>query len=280
MFKTNSRFAALAEEVPLGKDLKKNKKNNEPEKKVKNEETSSEDNKFKNEINSFKSDENSFKRNFDRPQRYDDRSRNSYTNRYSKEEQERRQKEEQLRKEEDERIKTENFEKSMAPENFPDLVTTTKKEVAPQKNYISFVEKINTEVVKKKDESKYEDPDLVNLKPGWAISKFDPVTNRIITKYKESNQPTPIEKTENELAYDVLKALCDLHERRTAEYIEMWGYDTWEKMFRSPNWDYEYFDRLDQEYEEEMERLAEEESGENEDFVTDYDRHNNYWKNY
>ena len=33
----------------------------------------------------------------------------------------------------------------------------------------------------------------------------------------------------------------------------MWGYDTWEKMYRFQNYDYEYFDKLDEEYERMME---------------------------
>ena len=43
----------------------------------------------------------------------------------------------------------------------------------------------------------------------------------------------------------------------------MWGYDTWEKMYRFPNYDYEYFDKLDELYEE------------RENADTDYDSDNN-----
>ena len=274
MFKNNSRFAALAEDVSLSKENKKNKKIEQP-KIVEPEIVKSE------ERNSFKNEGNSFKRNYDRPQRnFDDRGgeRNYYTNRYSKEQHERIAKEEKMREEEEKRIKAENLVKAMAPENFPTLVGQ-KIETIQQKNYISFAEKIKTEVIKKpkKDESE-EEIEFKNLKPGWAISKFDPVSRKIITKYKETNEPKPREKTEEECAYDVLYALCDLHERRTAEYIETWGYDTWEKIFRSPTWDYEYFDRLDQEYEEAMEKLENNNSEEEE--TMDYDRHNNYWNHY
>jgi hypothetical protein len=37
----------------------------------------------------------------------------------------------------------------------------------------------------------------------------------------------------------------------------MWGYDNWEKMFRFPNYDYDYFKRLDEEDEEDEEDAAE-----------------------
>jgi hypothetical protein len=38
-----------------------------------------------------------------------------------------------------------------------------------------------------------------------------------------------------------------------------WGYNEYEKMFISPNYDSEYFDKLDAKYEEEMEKLREQE---------------------
>ena len=39
------------------------------------------------------------------------------------------------------------------------------------------------------------------------------------------------------------------------KYINDWGYHEYEKMFISPNYDPEYFDKLDAKYEEEMEKL-------------------------
>jgi hypothetical protein len=286
IFKTNSRFAALAEDVPF---TKKNKKNLAPENpKIEENNSFKNDggnsfkndggNSFKNEGNSFKNEGNSFKNNYEKPQsNYEDRGGvNCYTNRYSKENQEKRAQEEKLREEEKKRIKEENLTKSMAPENFPTLISTPLKEKnIPQKKNISFVEKLSTKNSKKVEE--IEDFDFKHLKPGWCIIKKDPNTGKTIFKTKG----TFIEEKsiEDNSHIEVLNALVALHEKRTAEYIELYGYDTWEKMFRSPTWDYEYFDRLDQEYEEEMERLQEEEDAkEKEDFSTDYDKHNNYWK--
>jgi hypothetical protein len=89
IFKSNSRFAALAEDAPFNK---KNKKNSPPPEISKVEENNS----FKSDNNSFKSDNNSFKKDYERPQRnYEDRGGvNYYTNRYSKENQEKRAQEE------------------------------------------------------------------------------------------------------------------------------------------------------------------------------------------
>jgi hypothetical protein len=274
IFKTNSRFSVLAEEKTDTKHHdKETKKNKEHERE-----------KEKSGVNSFKSENNSFKRDYEsRPYRnFDDRNqRNFYTNKLTKEQQERIAREEQLRKEQEEKLKAEKFASDMAPENFPDLVTI-KKEIKTQPNYISFLDKVKSEIIEtNNNEDEEEDLDFKNLKPGWAISKMDPVTKKIVTKYKETNEPNPREKTENEIGYDILCALTNLHERRTQEYIDMWGYDTWQKMFRFPDYDYEYFDRLDEEYEEEMARLEEEENKEyDSEFTNDKDRYENYWKNY
>jgi len=280
IFKKNSRFAALADEPnetkkkEIKKDIKKDTNKNEIVE-IKNE-----GNSFKNEGNSFKNEGNSFKNegNYNRyPSRdyRDNNQRNYYSNKFSKEQLERINREEQLRKEEEEKLKAEKFAKDMAPENFP-VLAKSKIENKTQNSYISFSDKLKTEVEEKNStEDELEDIDYKNLKPGWILIKKDPLTKKIITKYKESLQPPPREKTEKECALDALNALVTLHEKRTNEYIEIFGYDTWEKMFRFPDYDYDYFDRLDEEYEEEMARLEEEENNEYDSDFTN-DKHYNY----
>jgi hypothetical protein len=51
--------------------------------------------------------------------------------------------------------------------------------------------------------------------------------------------------------------LTYLHKKRTQEYIDAWGYDEWEHMYRFPNYDYDYFDKLDEKYEREIQRQEE-----------------------
>jgi hypothetical protein len=66
--------------------------------------------------------------------------------------------------------------------------------------------------------------------------------------------------------------LCNLYEKRTNEYIEMYGYDTWEKKFRYHDYDYDWVDRLDEEYELRMEKLyGYEEDGEDEYYTSEQD---------
>ena len=239
LFKPNSRFAALAEDIE--KPIKKEKKE---EKRFEKKEEKKEDNIFKE--NSFlKAEPNYFKRDY---QRRD----NIFESRYeTKEYKEERIKRENLKKEEEKRKKVEEEKKNLAEDNFPDLskkVTTNNN----QKNIISYSEKaakIPQNEVKQVIEN--------NVKPGWVEIK------RIVTKdhkfkliytYGDSVDEENVSKKSNDNSdYPVLEALVNLHNKRTKEYIDMYGYDTWEKMFRFPNYDYEYFDKLDAEYEMEEE---------------------------
>jgi hypothetical protein len=73
--------------------------------------------------------------------------------------------------------------------------------------------------------------------------------------------PEILEEDEEEISINVLNALVELHERRTQEYIEFNGYDTWEKMFKFPGWrerEAELEDDSDEDYEYETEDTEEE----------------------
>jgi hypothetical protein len=244
-FKQNSRFAALADEI------KESKKDNN----MKNQNA-------KNQISERSSEGNIFKRN---PEFYD-RPKRIYDNRNSKEQNERRLKEEQIRKEKEEKEREENIKKALNPASFPDLISTPiEKQEAHSMNFLNKLtseEKVSN--VKKSKEN--IDLDYENLKPGWAIAKKDPNTGKIITKHKETLAPKPREKTEQEIGVDIINALVKLYEKRKNEYINMWGYDTWERMYRFPNYDYEYFNKLDELYEEMENQESEYEISDNDNY--------------
>ena len=92
-----------------------------------------------------------------------------------------------------------------------------------------------------------------HIKPGWVEIKRDAKTRKIVTSVN------PVANSDNNVSTNsennVLNALAYLYERRTNEYIELWGYDEWEKTFRFPNYDYNYFNNLDELYEKKMEML-------------------------
>ena len=277
MFKNNSRFAALAEEIPVFKETK-NKKKEQSEKKEKLETKEKPETKEKSETTNNES--NTFKSNYIKPPRdYEDRNqRNCYTNKLSQEQIERIEMEQNLKKIKEEKIKSDKFTADMAPENFPTLGDFKRQNIKNQINGGTFLDKIKSESIKE-NKIEVEDEEFENLRPGFVLVKKDAKTNKIIIKYKKSNEPKPRKKTEEEYSLCALDALVSLHEKRTKTYIEIFGYDAWETTFRCPNYDYEYFDILDQEYEEAMEKIDEKLYKENNsDFIADKDNYDNYWK--
>ena len=277
MFKNNSRFAALAEEIPVFKETK-NKKKEQSEKKVQLENKVQPENKV--QLENTNNESNTFKSNYIKPPRdYEDRNqRNCYTNKLSQEQIERIEMEQNLKKIKEEKIKSDKFTADMAPENFPTLGDFKRQNIKNQINGGTFLDKIKSESIKE-NKIEVEDEEFENLRPGCVLIKKDAKTNKIIVKYKKSNEPKPRKKTEEEYSLCALDALVSLHEKRTETYIENLGYDAWETTFRCPNYDYNYFDRLDQEYEEAMEKIDERLYKENDsDFITDKDNYENYWK--
>jgi hypothetical protein len=133
--------------------------------------------------------------------------------------------------------------------NFPELVITSKIQVTTQEKetipIISFADKVKTVVKDKTIDNKEYIP------PGYIVIEKDKITNKFVKKYGEVNYIEQ-EDVDNYSIYDIMQNLIEIYEKRKEEYIDLWGYDEWEKMFRFPNYDYEYFDKLDEVYEEKM----------------------------
>ena len=255
IFKTNSRFAALAED--------KNDKNN----------IKSNDNKTNNNYINKGTDKLDIRSN---------RGQGIFENNedYAK----RKVLEQAMKKADDEKQEIDKINKMLEdPNGFPDLLGT-KKSAAPQVKYISFSDKLKNTLKTEADiENKNTEIEIENKKilpkPGWTNIMRDPKTGKksVVSNYIEKK---PKAKSDNEYAMAVLTALCDLHERTTQEHIDRYGYDAWERKFRDPDWDHEYYDRLDEEYEEELEKERRREmmelEEEEDEYVADPD---NYWKN-
>lgn len=241
-FKTNSRFNMLAQDTSITKLMNKNKNKNK----------TNELGKIKVEEKSIRSDDiNSFKRPF-----YNDNrnQRNSLTNKYSKEQIDRISIEDKKRKEEKDKLDAQGISRALSIENFPSLAKIHKDNTCTTViNNTSFLEKLNTAI---KDDKCNDNTDL---EPGWVSITKDQLTGKTKILNKPSLYYTSLKhiKGETEIAYDVLYSLCNLHEKRTTEYIEMYGYDTWEKLFRYFEHDYEWVDKLDEKYEIEIEKLYE-----------------------
>jgi hypothetical protein len=205
IFKSNSRFAALVDDIPQQKnEPKKDKeKKKELEANVKNKEEN---------FNSFKSERPFYE------------SRQDYY---------RLERESEIKAKKDEEREKERLKQvSLNIENFPDLVMSEPKNESIE-NFKSYIETLKKEEI----DEKHIDPDLENLKPGCVLLKRDPLTGRTITKqHPETIEKKAVEKSENEIAIDVFNALVKLHQKRTEEYIENYGYDEWERMFKFPDW--------------------------------------------
>ena len=115
-------------------------------------------------------------------------------------------------------------------------------------NKISFTEIVSTE--------KEEEEEKEQVEKGWIVLK----PKKILYKKDKST-----EEEENQYQNDVIDRLNDLHEKRKADYIEKWGLDEYEKLYRFSNYDYDYFDRLDAE-EEKKQQEEQQNYYENDDF--------------
>jgi hypothetical protein len=254
-FKSNSRFAALAEETNINNVFNKKDKNSRNKQRdgneTKNDETKN--NEPKKEGNRFTSEGfNSFNS-------YDSRHRRPVSDFESIKSKELREKKEKNRQDELKKINEKEKEKALAIENFPDLVTNNKKtENKTPVLQTGFMDKVK--IVKDVKPVATINEKISNIKPGWIEITRDPITKKIITTRNPISGSDYNYDSDNSDDNDinVLNALVALHKKRTKEYIEQWGYDTWEKMFRFPNYDYEYFNKLDEQYEEEMEKWREE----------------------
>lgn len=233
IFKSNSRFSSLIDDISKQKNSSKN------------------DEKVKPQYNS-----NSFKtenppRSQTRHNGFRDRDRDGFRDRgrerYRLQIEEEIKAKKEFEERENERIKLE----SLKIENFPDLVSISKKEENKDNMTMNYMEKLNKEEIKNND--------LEILKPGWVLLKRDVITGKTITI---SHPKTNV--VENNVENNVVNLLVKLHEKRTNEYIDNYGYDEWERMFKFPDW------RERETYLEEMEESEEIEESEDEDNDYEY----------
>ena len=174
--------------------------------------------------------------------------------------------------------------------DFPEL---TKSVTKPITNKSSNNVKSFTSLLKKKEEVKEEVKAEVKeeeiVPPGWVLYKHTKNNNKLFgIKYSKitSIQSDIDKKTElinvndedndDNVAQKIVITLSKLYEKHTNEYKELWGEDEWERMFICPNYDSEYFDKLDEAYQNELDKLYEDQHfiyNDNFDY-DDYDYYN------
>ncbi|MCJ7802153.1 MAG: hypothetical protein MUP82_07340 [Candidatus Marinimicrobia bacterium] len=197
---------------------------------------------------------------------YDSRpERNRYTGRYSKDQLVGNESKFKLKR-------TETAQFQLTEENFPSIPQSASSKVASVMSYTGVIDSMNNTEQENTDQVDFTE----RIDPGWVSLRKDSCSNKIIwTEGAQKKERNTVERTDNDYANDVLDALADLYERRDEEYIEAWGYEDWEKMFRFPNYDYNYFDKLDELAAEELDEDTNSQDELNEMNVYDnYDRWN------
>jgi predicted glycosyl hydrolase (DUF1957 family) len=156
--------------------------------------------------------------------------------------------------------------------DFPELSKPNKNKSS--NNVKSFTSLLKEEV---KEEIKVEVKEEDLVPPGWVLYKYTKNKNELfgikyskITSTQSSNTGKKPELDNNNInvAEKIIIALSNLHEKRTNEYKELWGEDEWERMFLCPNYDYEYFDKLDEAYEIEEEKRNEHKYYDDDDYYS------------
>lgn len=256
-FKSNSRFANLMEETKnisvsnKGKNERRcdNERRGDNEKMVNerrvndkkdNNERTVENNKFSTKEKSFMREEsNGFKQR--RNDRYGSRDKDNNKDQFQK-----------MMLEQEKKKKEAEAQKQLSSDNFPDLLSNSNININTNNN-TNVEHKPEISYVDKTKQIKNDKPiDNNFVKPGWVEVKRDPSNPRkLIYTYGESTYKEESERKKNKSEQDVLTALVNLHNRQKQDYINMWGYENWEHLYRFPNYDYHYFDKLDEKYEEE-----------------------------
>ena len=120
--------------------------------------------------------------------------------------------------------------------HFPELCnTTTSNIIKTEKQNIDFLNIIN----QNQNQNEYEILDETIsekeiFKPGWCYLKIDKNTNKILVK-KEIEQ-TKNTFTKEKIILNVFESLSKLYEKRKNNYIDMWGYDEYEDIFKCKNY--------------------------------------------
>jgi hypothetical protein len=142
--------------------------------------------------------------------------------------------------------------------NFPELISSkVEKDILTKSNdTILFADRIKQSIVESESNSLRKDVKPM-VEPGWVSLSFD-LSNNNRRKIQWDYGPRTYMDSQEDESYNVLCKLVELNEKHRTEYIEYWGDEEYEKMFKMPNYDYAYFERLDELHEEEMQMIHQE----------------------
>lgn len=150
-----------------------------------------------------------------------------------------------------------NNEIKIIEEEFPEL-SSLKQHNFDNNTNTNINKNINTKVYKNLFHCKDEDKNNINyiqeefIPDGCICISYNKTNGKI--EYKKGK----LEHIKKRNTHDVMNDIAKFYEKRKNEYINSWDLDTYEDTFLFKNYDYNYFDKLDIQYEIEMENLNEE----------------------
>ena len=163
-------------------------------------------------------------------------------------------KEEKIKKQ-----KEEDIVKALDISNFPDLNAATGSSISKNqnkeqyKNSFADMMKNSTQILQEENNTaciKSEEEETVKL--GWVCIKQDNKTKQPIWVYGKGciNEVPNENNFQEEDPYYAFERLVTQYQKRKNEYIKNWGYEEYDKMFLFQNYDYEYFDNIDENYDD------------------------------
>jgi hypothetical protein len=119
-------------------------------------------------------------------------------------------------------------------------------------------------------------PVTANLPQMNFIEKVNQLdTSGVVNFTKPKSTPKPTGKR-YATPYEIFSVLNHNYEKWKANYIEEYGEYEYERNYRFPNYDYEYFDKLDEKYEKELQEQEEKDKEREDAENADYEQYMDY----
>jgi hypothetical protein len=237
---TNNRFLVLMEN-PIDKiAVNTSNKNN-----VKTNEKNIDNTKTENKFNSFKNNKQFVSKN----NHFENRRRSDYDIR-------RFNSEDKIKKAKEEEIKV-----LTNLENFPELKSsTTNKDknineqgIENNGKYCNKLLNVEDPNLIKENKNGTNDEEDDYIPDGCICIKFDKKRNKELWYYGKELVKNSHDNIKNDYESPIVtfSRLSKLHKNRRNEYIRRWGINEYNYMFMFPNYDYQYYDKVDEIYENE-----------------------------
>lgn len=140
--------------------------------------------------------------------------------------------------------------------NFPKLKPIQKNNIENTKtlnvsisetsNVISLVDRLKNQENLKEETNHFKNDTENELKRGWICIQKDDLTNQIVWNMPKIDQHDVILEDDPLIT---IQRWCEFNEKRKNNYIKNWGFEEYDKMFLFQNYDYGYYDNIDDAYE-------------------------------